>query len=235
MKKLIMSLACVCLATSYASAQNCMTFFPANEGAMLVNRTYDSSNNLLYTTTYRVENAYDYTSGSDMQVSFLIKDNAENILSNGNLDASCMDGNFYLKMVNRTMSPEIMDVLGNSTELVGNFLDYPNTFGTDFTYNGPFEMTPGEYSIQSKNDKSESMRVKVYNRQYEKNENITTPVGTFNAAKISFNFDCVKDGQTNVHKGVEWYAEGAGIVRSETYDENGVLQNYTELTTLISN
>jgi len=209
-----------------------MTFFPSNEGAMLITKTYNGNNDLLNTMTYKVEKDYEYVSGSDMQISFMMTDNYNNVIDRGNIDASCMDGSFYLKMVNRAMSPEVMGMLGSNTELVGNFLDYPDTFNDSYPFDGVFKMDAGEYTVQSKTDKKDKLNVRIYDREYEKNEKITTPAGTFDASKITFRFDCTRDGVTKTHKGVEWYAPGAGIVRTETYDKNNNLENYTELTVL---
>ncbi len=231
MKKIFLFVICFTFAVTSISAQDCMNFFPSSVGAMLINKTYNGDDDLLNTTIYRVENGFDYTNGSDMEVSFTMTDNYNNILSQGNIDASCMDGNFYLKMVNRSLSPEIMQMLGSNTELIGNFLDYPDTFNDGDPFGGVFQMDAGEYTLRSKAT-GETIRVKVYDRQYEKNERVKTPAGTFNAAKVSFNFECTKDGVTKKHRGVEWYAPGAGIVRSETYDADNNLENYTILTTL---
>lgn len=229
MKKVVALFACFCLASIYVSAQDCLAFFPSNEGATLTTKTYNGDSKLLNTMTYKVQKSYDYTDGTDMQVAFMMTDNYNNVIDRGNIDASCIDGNFYLKMANRSMSPEVMGMLGSNTELVGNFLDYPDTFNAGDPFNGVFQMDAGEYTLQSKTNKNEKMHVRVYDRVYDKNEKMTSPAGTFDTTKISFRFDCTKDGVTKTHKGVEWYAPGAGIIRTETYDLNDNLENYTEL------
>ena len=232
MKKLFI-LACAALFTfSVSKAQSdCMALFPSNKGAMLINKTYDASNNLLRTMTYTVINSYSNVSGEDIQMGFTLTDNNGNTIDKGTIDARCDDGIFYLKMINRGMAPEVMNILGQDTELVGDFLDYPNTFA-DEPFDSTFKMDGGEFTIRSKSNKKDWMSVKVSDRQYEKNESITTPAGKFDASKIKFNFETFKDKKTTRYSGVEWYASGAGIVRSETYDSKGKLVNYTELTTL---
>ncbi len=211
---------------------DCMAFFPTEEGTVFINKSYDASNNLLNTITYRVNDTYNYYSGTSMDMNFVISDARDNVIDNGTLTAQCTDGTFYLDMKTRALSPEIMNILGMNTELVGNFLDYPDTFNDDFAYSGDFEMDGGEFTVQSKTDKNDFVRVRMYNRNYEKNERITTPAGTFHASKITFNFEVTRNRESTIYNGVEWYAVGAGIVRSETYDKNGALQNYTVLTTL---
>lgn len=230
-KKLLLFISALAL-TGLVRAQDsdCMAFFPENPGAILISKSYDAKKNLQYTTTYKVLTANDNYDGADSGIVFVITDSKGKAIDQGNIETECDEGVFFLKMVNRAMSPDIMGYLGQDTDLVGEFLDYPNTFA-DTPYEGDFQMDGGEYTVQSKEDKSERLRVRVYNREYEKNEKVTTPAGTFDAAKISFYFDVYKDKTTVTYKGIEWYALRAGIVRSETY-KGDQLQSYTELTTL---
>ena len=234
MNKLFLLISGILLSSSVMLAQDdCMAFFPKEEGAMLVNKTYDAQNNLLRTTTYRVNHNYDYISGADMQIGFVVTDNNGAAIDDGNIDARCDDGTFSMRMINRGMTQDVMDALSGGTELVGNFLDYPNIFNDEYPFEKPFQMTNGDFTIQSKNDKKEWIRVRVHNRQYTGNEKITVPAKAepFNAAKTTFDFEVIKEGNTMRYRGVEWYAENASIVRSETYDSNNNLVNYTVLTT----
>jgi len=238
MKKFFLFLSGGVLSSSAMMAQDeCMTLFPNNEGAVIVSKTYDASNNLMNSMNYRVTTAYDYPSGTDMEIKFVMTDKDGAAIDEGTLNASCMDGNFQLKMVNHGITPEIMDYLTTNTEVVGDFLDYPDPFNDIYPFDSPFEMDGGSYTLQSKADKKDWASVRVYNRSYEKNEPITVPAKTtpFNAAKVTFTFEVTKDKDTKQYKGVEWYVPNAGIVRTETYDMNDNLLNYTVLSELRDN
>lgn len=233
MKKLLFTLGIVISSSTLLMAQDdCMAFFPTDEGAVLINKSYDANNNLLSTMTYRVDKSYGVDNNKEIIIGFVMTDADGNAIDTGNLDARCDDGTFFLNMVNRSLSPDIMKYLGQDTELVGDFLDYPDTFDDNFPFDGNFRMDGGEFTVRSKTNKNEFMRVRVYDRKYETRENITTPVKTFQASKLSFNFEVTQDKKTTTYKGIEWYAVGAGIVRSETYDSKGNLLNYTVLTAL---
>lgn len=59
MKKLLFTLGIVISSSTLLMAQDdCMAFFPTNEGAVLINKSYDANNNLLSTMTYRVDKSY---------------------------------------------------------------------------------------------------------------------------------------------------------------------------------
>ncbi len=64
---------------------------------------------------------------------------------------------------------------------------------------------------------------------------ITTTAGTFDSAKVTFNFTITENKKTTKYEEVEWYALNAGIIRSETCDEKGNLQYYSVLTILKTN
>jgi len=235
MKKLFLFFAGIFSVATVANAQDgCMAFFPTEPGTIMVSTNYDSSDNMLSTMTYRVNESYDYMSGSNTQIGFTFADNTGRVTGTGNLDASCNDGDFSMKMNIIDSDPYMMNTLAQSTELVGNFLDYPNTFSniSDPFNMSPFQMDGGEYTIKSKGDNRDDIRVRVYNRQYEKSEIVNTPAGSFNASKVSFDYDVTRDGQTVTYKGSEWFAPNAGIVKTETYDKSGNRLNYSQLTTL---
>lgn len=76
-----------------------------------------------------------------------------------------------------------------------------------------------------------NMSVAITNRKVEAKESITTPAGTFECFKIS------EDVETKTlfkirYKTVYWFSMEAGIVKTESYKENGKLTAKSELTEL---
>lgn len=76
-----------------------------------------------------------------------------------------------------------------------------------------------------------TMMVKVYNRKVEGMESVTTPAGTFECAKITYDIDS-KVGFSISAKGVEWVTKNVGVVRSESYNSKGKMQGYTVLASI---
>ncbi len=216
---------------------DCMYFFPSDEGTVLITKNYDAKNTLLSTMTYTVNKMDQTVNGSNVNIVFTITNSKDSVIDTGYLNAKCEDDAFYMTMSNRVLSPDAVKILEKDTELVGDFLDYPDPFDDDFLdyNNGNFKMSGGQFTIQSKKDKKIFANIDMFGRRYEKNEKVTTPAGTFDAAKVTFNFTVTENKKTTRYKGVEWYALNAGIIRSETYDEKGNLQNYSVLTTLKPN
>ncbi len=232
MKKLFLFFTILSAASIFtAKAQDCMSLFPDKEGTILVNKTFDAKNNLISTMTYKVETVYDNIDGEDMAINFMLTNRQGKVIDSGSIDARCDGTSFYMQMKNRNMSPEVTSILSTDTELVGDFLDYPDVFGNMEPGGTTFKMSGGEFTIKDKNgDKKALTNVRVYGRKYTGNETITTKAGVFNAAKITFNFEVTgSDKKTVTYTGNEWYAPNAGIVRSETYNGKALV-NYTVLT-----
>jgi len=74
-----------------------------------------------------------------------------------------------------------------------------------------------------------NMSVDILNRKVLMKESITTPAGTFDCFAISYDNE-TKMGLKMQFKIKEWISEGVGLVRSESYNKNGKLMGYSELT-----
>jgi len=77
-----------------------------------------------------------------------------------------------------------------------------------------------------------NMAVTITNRKVEAVESLTTPAGTFDCYKISYDIATKMMGINVKMKGVEWYAKGVGMVKSESYNKDAKLQGSTLLTSL---
>jgi len=76
-----------------------------------------------------------------------------------------------------------------------------------------------------------NMTISITNRKVEAVENVTTPAGTFECYKISY--DIATKMMINVKmKGTEWYAKNVGLVKSESYNNDGKLMGSNLLTGL---
>lgn len=233
MKKLL-SLVCVAAAAlGTAKAQdNLLQFFPNKEGTQIVSKCYDANDQLQGTMTLTIAKDYEYFDGQELDINYVMADASGNTVNSGTLSAQYTNGNFYLDMKSHALSPTIGQYISMTTELSGDFLDYPNLFTGADIIPQEFSMDGGNFTIKSPDSKKVIASVDVYNREIEKTEKITTPAGTFDATKISFMVDVVDNGVKKTYHGNEWYSVGSGIVRSEIYDRDKNLLDYTVLTSI---
>lgn len=232
MKRLFFLFALVLSSATLLVAQDdCVGFFPKDEGTTLVKSNYDANKKLLSTITYVVNKTYQYPDETERQIGFTIADAVGNVIDEGDMEVRCKDGSFFMKMTNVALTPGILKILMDNTEIASEFLDYPDIFSTPPSEE-LFKVDRGEFTIRSKSDKKELVNVKVSNRTFVKEEKVTTPAGTFDAYKVTFDVHITEHKKVTKYKGTEWYADNAGIIKSEVYDTNNTLVSYSELTTL---
>ncbi len=75
-----------------------------------------------------------------------------------------------------------------------------------------------------------TMTFDIKNRKIVGEESITTPAGTFDCQKVTFDFES-KFGIIKVKgSGVEWYHNNVVVIKSESYNKKGKLTGYHQLT-----
>ena len=89
-----------------------------------------------------------------------------------------------------------------------------------------------KFNFKSKTGQSMPMMnvtIKIFNRNVEAIETITTPAGTFECYKITEETE-VKTMIGFTTKSISWFNKEVGTVRTESYNKNGKFMGYSELT-----
>jgi hypothetical protein len=74
------------------------------------------------------------------------------------------------------------------------------------------------------------MEVNITDRKVEGKEMVTTPAGTFDCYKISYNTSSKMMIAKMNYFSIEYLSENSGAVKTETYKSNGNLVGYTLIT-----
>ena len=236
MKKLfILAVSAVaCVGATYAQS-DCSYLFPHDKGTTMTTQCYDAQNHLLGTTNYLVDENYQTGMGNNSDIVYSMKDASGNVINAGEIQETCNDdGSIYMKSKSKAELGDITKMLSANINLLGSYLDYPDTFDSFDPFSDGFSIDEADLTLSVKDKSVAPVRVKIYDRKFEKNEHITTPAGTFHATKISYNVDVYNsaDKSTETFKNVEWYNLGKGFIRSESYNKSNQLVNYTVLTAL---
>lgn len=235
MKNLFTSVLTILACTGMVNAQSdCSYLFPKTKGTTMTTQCYDAQNNLLGTTTYQVADEYDNSLGSMSDIVYTMKSSNGDIVNAGSIESSCENGNVYIKTKSKADLGDVTKMLSANINLLGSYLDYPNTYDPMDPFDGSFNQGEADLTLKVKDKSISPVRVRIYNRNFEKNEQITTPAGTFDASKISYMVEVYdgNDKKTNTYKNVEWYSLGKGFLRSESYDDKGQLVDYSVLTAM---
>ncbi len=225
MKKSILFLFSVLLAASLI-AQDCGEgYFPVKSGAFIETKNYDAKGKLSGTNQQTILAVEQMAGGLSLKVKSEQFDNKDKPLSTQELGMRCENGVFYLDMKN-FLDPNTMGGMKDMEMSVdGLDLEFPNVLQVGQTLkDGDIQVKfmSGGMSIMN-------MSVKIYNRKVEAIENITTPAGTFECYKLSYDMD-VKSIMKMTVKATQWVAKHVGAVKTESYDKNGKLVGYSILT-----
>ncbi|MDY0103120.1 MAG: hypothetical protein RBS07_09270 [Lentimicrobium sp.] len=207
-----------------AQAQNCEGFFPMKQGAVIETQSFNPKDKLQGTNRQTILAVDQIEDGMAITVKSEQLDEKGKPSFEQELTMRCVDDVFYMDM-KEMLDPKTMGGFKDmEVSVSGVDLEFPGIMEVGQTLNdGNIEMSASSSGFTVMN-----MTVKILNRKVEAYEPVTTPAGTFDCFKISY--DIEMHTIVNIKaKGTEWVAKNVGVVKSEQYDKNGKLTGYTLL------
>lgn len=207
--------------------QDCAFYYPKQEGATLEITNYNRKDKVTGRTIQKITNVQE--SGNSLKATVQMKsyDDKDELIFESEVDVMCKDNEFNLSMENFINGQQMTAFSEADITIDSDNLRYPAN------------MKPGQelndgvinISVNNAGMPMMNMTTTIDNRKVEGKEKITTPAGTFDCFKISY--DITSKMMVSVTmKAVEWISMDAGVVKSESYKSNGKLMGYSLLTNL---
>jgi hypothetical protein len=215
------------IVTTVLFGQNeCRPYVPTQVGTTWEITNYSKKDKVTGTVTYELLAVEEVANGSNFSVKATFFDDKGKETYNSTYEAQCKDGVFLLDMTvmmdGQTMAAyQDMDAEVDATEF-----ELPPT---DPSASGKLQDGSLKIKVSSSGMNVMTMNVDVTNREIEGVEEITTPAGTFNCLKMKQTVSTRMIVKIEA-RSIEWYAEGVGMVRSESYNKKGKLTGYSVLT-----
>ena len=219
MKKILILIVFASFAGSTSFAQ-CNEMFDFQEGTSWQWTNYDKKGKLLGKSMQKIEKFNKISSGFEVTISMVQSDKKGEQTEPVSMDMACKDGIVYFDMKKFVPDEYLKDEDGEvSVTITGDNLEMPTNLKVgDYLRDASVTM---DLSVMK-------MTVEIFNRKVEGEENLHTPAGEF---------DCFIISQTIKTKAIvsiqmeskEWYSQGTGMVKSETY-KKGKLVGYNILT-----
>jgi len=209
-------------------AQDCTFYFPTKEGTVIKTDYFDKKGKLTSITTQKVLKKESFPDGLSVTVETQTEIPGEDVeLQSKEITLTCKEGKFYVDMDNymgdvNMEAYENMDIIIESE----NVTIPRNPKPGDLLGDGSIIMT-----IKNEDITLITITVKIYNRKVETIEKVTTPAGTFECFKISYDIE-TKMLLTIKAKAAEWYSKDVGLVKSESYNKKGKLRGYSLLSSI---
>lgn len=206
-------------------AQDCPLFYPDIVNTQMEYKQYDKKGNLTSSSIQKITNVKETGSGYVVEVAAETFDAKGKSLGTTNLTARCEVGVYYIDMKNLMGSMEAYK--DYEMKMEGGNLELPASMKAgDLLKDGSMKI-----SFSSNGMNVMNMAFSVTNRKVVGIETITTPAGTFECYKISY--DMATKMMINVKtKATEWYAKGTGLIKSESYSTDGKILSSNVLTSI---
>lgn len=207
------------------SSQDCTPYFPAEEGTIIEMRHFDRKGKPTGSTVQEILSAEVSGNSASWHVRNTIRDEDGEALMESEMSFECRDGVFYFDMNNYLNSGSMAALESMEFSIEGDMLEFPPEMKAgDMLKDGQVRMLVDQMPALN-------TTVSIINRKVEAIEEIQTEAGVFECYKISFDIE-TRTIMTLRSSGVEWIAKNIGVVRSESYNRNGKLTGYSELSRL---
>lgn len=208
-------------------AQECQLYYPAKENAQLGYNQYDKKGNLSGSSLQKIISLKTTAASTEALISAESFDAKGKSLGIVELTARCESGVYYIDMKNYMGASTTDAYKDMEMSVEGGNLEMPLSLNAgDVLKDGNLKVAFSSGGMTVLN-----MTVAITSRKVAAKESITTPAGTFECYRITY--DIATKMMINVKsKGVEWYAKNVGLVKSESYTTDGKLMGSSVLSIL---
>lgn len=208
--------------TGYAQCTN--PFYEFKKGTKIFMQNFDGENQLQGKTETEVKDVTSIVNGFKTTVAIKVYDKDEKLISEGSYGMECDNGIVKLDLSSFIPTKSLMAFGDMKVKIEMEEMEIPAKL-----YPGQ-ELKDASLTISTVNSPfALSMRVDMLNRKVEKTQTVTTPAGKFECFKLTYDMviDFMMGSMTM--KNVQFITEKLGAVRTETYDDEDKLLNYTIL------
>lgn len=225
--RIAITLVLTALMTVLYGQNGCSTYFPFQEGMTLEYSYYNKKDKLEATSIQTIENVQEKGGETMADVQTRMTDAKGKETIEGSFTVTCSDGTFRMDM-SRMLPAESMAALGGDDAEVtmeGDGFQLPTNLDVGQTLPDSENTISLQAGIVNMN-----MTMIFRDQQVEAKETVTTPAGTFDCIRFSYTTYTKMTMVKNEIRTVNWYAEGVGTVKSETYNKKGKLDSKMVLT-----
>jgi len=230
--KLFVSCLCILFVSFTTTAQDCAGYYYLTNSTVEMT-TYDKKAKESGKLTYTISDVNKTSTATTASFASEMKDEKGKSISKGAGKYKCSGGNLFIDakvaMPQEQMGAyKDMDVKADDA-----FIEYPSSFSDGLSLkDADFKM-----DIINKGTAFSTVTLEQSNRKVEAKESVTSPAGTWDCWKITYDgrFRATIGGPSGIgipvnFKSTEWFAPGFGIVKTETYNKNGKLMGSTLIT-----
>jgi len=225
MRKLFLCIAILGI-FSYRSYSQCSNpYYQLKTGTFIATENYDEKGKLQSRAETRVAELNETSNGFVATINYKIFDKKDKAIAEGSYKCECADGEIKIDMKAFVPQESMQAYKDMDVEVTTDQLQIPAVLTIG-------QLLPdATFELKTKNSPIPmNMTFNMTDRKVEGKESVTTPFGTFDCFKITYNTKSKMAMMNMNFKNVEYMAEKYGTVKSESYKSNGSLVGYTLIT-----
>ncbi len=232
MKKLLLTISVALIGFSYSFAQCDANFYRFEEGAEFEMTSYNDKDKEQGKSVNKITGITEQGNASQATVHTQLYDKKDKLLHEGEFEVICEDNKLRVDMERFVPSEMLSAYQDMEVQFEGDYLEMPASLSVgdalpDGSVSMKVKMGGGDMNLTD-------IKINIINRKVAGKESITTPAGTFDCYKITYDMESEMKmmgmGKKRLFSNTEWIAEDIGVVKTATYDEKGKLQTYSLLT-----
>ncbi|MFN8257878.1 MAG: hypothetical protein U0W24_19430 [Bacteroidales bacterium] len=231
MKKLMISAFLLIFALFFKSnlkAQGCDFYFPVDKGTKIEMTDYDKKGKVTGVGTSTITDFIKTGNAQEVKVSVEYKASDNETPFKSDYSVKCENGEFYVNMNNFLDKNALAGYQNMDIKVDAEQMTIPSNLQVGQAL-GNGRVTA---KISNSGINLMTMNTLITNRKVAAFESITTPAGTFDCVKITYDIESKVMFKVNMSC-AQWYSKDVGVVKTETYDKKGKLET-SQLLTKIS-
>ncbi len=213
-------------------AQDCTTgFYPFQTGTVIEQSQYDKKGKISSVSTSKITAVTPTADGFKIGMHIQVKDDKGKEINATESAVECRNGVYYFQFSDlfaNFMNSGNAGLSGMDMILSGDAMDMPSALSVGQT----FADATSQIQFVMNGIDLMNFQFTTRNRKVEARESITTPAGTFDCFKLTYDLDVKMLGSRTMQV-KSWWALGTGMVRQESFNAKGESEGKTELTRII--
>lgn len=208
--------------------KDCNGYFAYQAGTKMELTHYDKKDKVSSVLKYQVEKNVPTANGTDIFFFNQTYDSKGKLVVKGDFEMQCKNGQIYADVHN--IASDMTPAADAEVSITGDKLTYP--------HNLTVGQKLDDVNCEVKQTMSGSgmtlftIDMSLTNRKVEGFETVTTPAGTFECVKISYDYNTKMSFMKKQGHTVEYLAKGIGLVKVESFDKKGKKESSQLLTKL---
>jgi hypothetical protein len=200
-------------------------YYQLKNGTFIATENYDEKDKLQGRAESRVTELNETPDGYVATINYKVFDKKDKLVSEGNYQCECNNGEIRIDMKAFIPQESLEAYKDMEVEIVSDDMQIPANLSVGQT------LPDATFAMKTKNSPIPmNMTFNMTNRKVEGEESVTTPAGTFECMKISYNVQSKMMMMNMNLKAVQYLSKNGGAVKTESYKSNGSLVGYTIMT-----